>query len=85
MSEIYEVNVCNGCPIANTGECFLHFHGGRPPCGMVAEENFHSLQQLKDGIAALIEWYDIPKELAIEQRTVNRAQLLEKLRQLSTV
>jgi hypothetical protein len=49
------------------------------------EASSNSLQQLKAEIAALIEWYDIPRELAIEQRTVNRAQLLENLRQLSSV
>ena len=48
-------------------------------------ESANSLQQLKAEIAALIDWYDIPRELAIEQRTVNRAQLLERLRQLSAV
>jgi hypothetical protein len=55
-------------------------------CALYANvKNFTDVQQLKAEIAALIEWYDIPKELAIEQRTVNRAQLLEKLRQLSAV
>lgn len=42
----------------------------------------YGAKKLKAEIVALIEWYDIPEELAIEQRAVNRVQLLEKLRQL---
>ena len=52
MAEIYEVKVCKNCPIVNN-ECLLHFRGGRPPCGMVAEEKFHNLQQLKIEITAV--------------------------------
>ena len=65
-----------------------------PNCSVVAEIGRQPLkeespntdvQQLKAEIATLIEWYDIPIELAIEQRTVNRSQLLENLRQLSAI
>jgi hypothetical protein len=67
--------------MSDCSECQYHpvnvrYTGGTQPT---------DVQQLRAEIAALIKWYDIPRELAIEQRTVNRAQLLEKLRQLSAV
>ena len=48
MKEIYQFKGCEKCPAINEFcSCFSILHGGRPPCGMFAEENFNSLQQLK--------------------------------------
>jgi hypothetical protein len=48
-----------------------------------AVEIANNIQQLKAEIAAMIDWYDAP--MGIGGNTVNRTQLLAKLRQLSAV
>lgn len=65
--------LCDKCKCFN--RCDEQYGEGVPPCA--------DLQQLQAKIAALIQWYDVP--INSSSRTVNRAQLLEKLRQLSAV
>ena len=77
--------ICDQCDLFAQVTCPRVSPDGKEMCLNFQGAQTNSLQQLKAEIAALIDWYDIPRELAIEQRTVNRAQLLERLRQLSAV
>ena len=63
--------------------CSLAYGGGEdlPPC--IKESPSTDVQQLKAEIAAMIDWYDAP--LGYGGNTVNRTQLLDKLRQLLAV